>query len=336
MSEHSRIAEDLRNDLINSRRLIMPEILAKERELIQKKWFAYRFMTPLAATKLFAELYTQGLKRYVRAHRDIEESKKVTGLSRSIFDSPSGSLTQLWQARQRADEMGLPYELLIEFSFLFAGRRKWKSSPRPIQLFGSDKSAVAWRLELDKFLEDRMPLWISRMEQMAHYRLENYRGLDAQNDFREYLTTYMRKVEKRWPLLIGNFCKKDRFLPLEDALNIVPEDQRERVLKNVEWDLETGLLEPEPEEALPDIAMVPSCFGLSAACDLTSPECVACPLAARCLRLGKVVDRSVAEIYGAASPLQAERDRRRREKTRERVRLHRKKKKILESHTAGV
>lgn len=129
LSERDRLVDN-----VGTIRTIMPDVLARERELANSKWFAYRFMSPLAATKLFADLYRKGVKAYVRKHRDIEEAEKANGIANNIFSQASGSLTQLWQARQKTDELGLPYDLLIDFGFHFASRRRWRHTPRPIQL----------------------------------------------------------------------------------------------------------------------------------------------------------------------------------------------------------
>ena len=143
------------SDAIKTMQLIKQNDLFPEQELSFTKWFGYRFMSPLAATRHFARVYKEKLKLYVRRYQDVETAEHVRGLAPDIFFKPSGDLTQLWKARQRADRLGLPYELLIEFGFEFASRRTWRHAPRPIQLFGSDKSKIAWLTELEKFLENR-------------------------------------------------------------------------------------------------------------------------------------------------------------------------------------
>lgn len=48
-------------DLIIARNLIMPGLLEREHELLTKKWFDYRFLSPLDATLLFGEIYRKAL-----------------------------------------------------------------------------------------------------------------------------------------------------------------------------------------------------------------------------------------------------------------------------------
>jgi len=164
-------------DTVEMSRLIMPDVIERERELAHSKWFPYRFISPLRATKHFADLYRDGYKAYVRANVDAETSEKVKGLSLQIFNKPTGNLTQLWKARQRADDLGVPYELLISFGFLFASRRTWKNPPRPVQLFGTKESEVAWPAEFNKYRDEHLPLALDGLSGPAQYRTENYRGL---------------------------------------------------------------------------------------------------------------------------------------------------------------
>jgi len=161
-------------------------------------------MSPLAATRLFPDLYRKGVKAYVREHRDIEEPEKANGIADNIFSQASGSLTQLWQARQKADELGAPYDTLVDFGFYFVGRRRWRSTPRPIQLWGSKNSDVAWHLEIEKYLEDRVAL--SGMPLLPQYQSENYRGLPVQDEFREYVLEDLKTRRGNWSTKIANAC----------------------------------------------------------------------------------------------------------------------------------
>lgn len=128
MSFYSNTLAQRLDDTIEVMRLVMPDVLEREREVAHKKWFAYRFMSPLAATKHFAELYSKGFKAYIRFNRDRDEAELRQGLGQNIFHKPGRSLTELWHARQRADELGLPYELLIEFGFEFARKGELEES----------------------------------------------------------------------------------------------------------------------------------------------------------------------------------------------------------------
>ncbi len=102
MSLYPDNPEQWRNDTISACRFIPPHVLAAERDLVPKKWFAYRFATPWQATQHFADLYREGFKNYNRVHKDIIEAEKCKALPLRIFSHADRYLTQLWQARQRA------------------------------------------------------------------------------------------------------------------------------------------------------------------------------------------------------------------------------------------
>jgi len=304
-------------------RLVMPDLLGHERELAHKKWFAYRFMTPLAATKLFAQLYCDGFKAYVRAHKDRDEAERVNGLSPHIFLRPSGSLTELWKARQRADELSLPYDLLIDFGFHFAGRRRWKQAPRPIQLFGSKGSEIAWPLEIEKYLEERLPMSVDRVSGLPQYRIEHFRDLPVQKEFRDYLIDHIRTSNQRWTARLSGPCVRERHVPLLAGLRLAPQNQRRGILSDVRADLESGLLVCAPNERLPEIAFVPACFGMPAAMDTTAATCGTCPLAGKCARMGAIVSAEMMNRHGSISRLKDDRDNKRKEGQRRRTARHR-------------
>lgn len=326
LSERDRLVDNVRTI-----RTIMPDVLARERELANSKWFAYRFMSPLAATKLFADFYRKGVKAYVREHRDIEEAEKANGIANNIFSQASGSLTQLWKARQKADELGLPYDLLISFGFHFVGRRKWNSTPRPIQLFGSKNSDVAWPLEIEKYVEGRFAMALSRMPVLPQYQTENYRSLCVQDQFREYVLEELKTDNSNWSTKIGNVCVGRRHLPLRSAMQLVPDTEWSAIASSIRMDLEAGMLVPPPEKHITGIALAPACIGIPSARDESSSNCQSCPFNASCRSLADAAAKHLVDRFGTASPLAAprkERDRERRNERQRQFRIRRKMKRL--------
>lgn len=313
ISETERLAENVR-----AIRTIMPQVLARERELASSKWFAYRFMSPLAATKLFADLYRKGVKTYVREHRDIEEAEKVNGIADNIFSQASGSLTQLWEARQKTDEFGLPYDLLISFGFHFAGRRRWNSTPRPIQLFGSKNSDVAWPLEIKKYIEDRLPMAFHGMPVLPQYQVENYRGLPVQDEFRDYVLEDLKTGNSSWSTKIGNACVGRRYLPLRSALQAVPDTEWSAIASSIRMDLDVGILAPPPDECVTGIALAPACIGIPSAREEGSSDCQLCPFNSSCRSLADRAATLLVNRFGTASPLADTRQEHERKKRNER------------------
>lgn len=316
-------------DTAEMSRLIMPDVIERERELAHSKWFPYRFISPLRATKHFADLYREGYKAYVRTNVDAETSEKVKGLSLQIFNKPSGDLTQLWMARQRADDLGVPYELLISFGFLFASRRTWNYPPRPVQLFGTKESQVAWPAEFKKYLDEHLPLALDRMSGPAQYRTENYRGLVDQDEFRDLLLDRIRGSVKPWSATIGLQCVEQRHLPLSSVVELVPEHLRNSVAERVRDDLQSGALDPVERECLPEMAFVPGCYGTYAPESSSVAMCRSCPFAAQCAELTVSARDQVAASYGSNSPVKAGQDDRRKAGQRRRTKRCRDKKKAL-------
>ncbi len=258
-------------------RLMMPEVLAKERMAAHTKWWAYRFMSPFEATSHFIDLYRAGLKNYVRIEHDVDRAEKVQGLSSRILGSPSSSLTEVWNARLRADELGVPYELLIEFGFHFASRRKRRWSPRPGQLFASDKSEFAWATEFEKWCVDRLDEATKRLDWLPQYRLEHYRGFPAQDAFREHLREFVGSLNGNYGAKLMLHSVTRRHLPLKDAIRAIPKPARPFAVRDLRSRVETNVGAGVPVEALPAIAVMPACFGIPFARDAASSECQACP-----------------------------------------------------------
>lgn len=322
-------SQSWQRDTIEMSRLIMPAVIERERELAHSKWFPYRFISPLRATKHFADLYREGYRAYVRKNVDVELGERVKGLSLQIFNQPSGDLTQLWQARQRADDLGVPYELLISFGFHFASRRRWKNPPRPLQLFGTKKSGVAWPAEFEKYRDEHLPLALDRMSGPAQYRTENYRGLADQDEFRDRLRGRLRESVKPWSSTIGQQCVEQRHLPLSSVLELVPEHLHNSVAERVRDDLQSGALDPVERECLPDTAFVPGCYGTHSPESSSMAMCRSCPFAAQCAELTVSARDQVAAGYGSTSPVKAGQDDRRKAGQRRRTKRCRDKKKAL-------
>jgi hypothetical protein len=325
VSENYSSFEDRVRDSITALRLVMPDVLVRERERAHTKWYEYRFMSPLEATTLFVNLYRKGFQRYIRTNRDIHDADAAQGLSSRLFGGPSASLTEVWNARQRADELGLPYNLLIEFGFHFAGRRTRKRAPRPGQLFDSGAAGVAWPIEFEKWIRDPLHYEVQRLD-MPQYRHENYRSFPAQREFHDYILESIVERVSAWGPKLAHHCISRCHLPIKQAMRVVPKGARNSVVRYLRDELELVSKHSSETLRLPDIALAPACFGLPNAADETSTECMACPLAERCSVAGNAAMKHMLERYGSVSPIHQSRKKNKNEKTNLRVRRHRAKK----------
>ena len=323
------------DDTLEAMRLIMPDVLAREREVANKKWFEYRFMTPTTASRHFASLYSKGFKAYVRFNGDRDEAEVRQGLGTRLFLKPSASLTELWHARQRADELGIPYELLIEFGFEFARRGGWKNPPRPMQLFGSIGSGIAWLLELEKFLNERLPLVFDQFAGLPQYRIENYRGLPVQDEFRAHLENHIRASTKPWAVRMVGPCLEKRHLPLLSTIKLAPKEQRRSIVSNLRAEIELGFLAAKPKERLHKIAYMPSCFGLVGP-DMSASTCASCPFSVGCQHMTMFASREMIRRCGSVSALKDARDEKRKAGQRRRTAKCRAKKKLAATPTLAT
>lgn len=311
-------------DNIEAMRLIMPDVLEVEREIAHEKWFAYRFMSPLAATKLFVSLYRQRFRRFIEQHRDREQGRRSVGLSFSLFDDAGPQLTRVWKARQHADRHGLPYDLLIDFGFEFAGRRKWHHAPTPDQMFGSKGSVDEWTRKFEAFAVENLPLIVDGMSALAPYQTEHYRGLNDQDEFRRFLLTHMSAPGKPWATKLATHCVNKRHLPLAAGIELVPEAMRPGTISEIRDEIGLGLLEPAPKRDLPDVAFAPACLGLVPAHNAGVADCFICPFSTKCHDLRERATTEMTARYGSVSPLKQARSANDREKTKLRVRAYRK------------
>lgn len=189
-------------------RHIRNEWIGIEGSLYTGKWFDYRFLTPVEATRLYAKEFD---KAYRQAYRKNVESKAAPYIrifkTKDLFTEDAGMISGVWRGRQIADAMGIPYDLYLSLAFK-ARLSYWQQRqlPRPTQLYGRmvvEMAADAW----EKFQEGK--LFYSALPQ---YRNEAYADLDAQNAHHEWL---LLQASKRGgsPAVLAQFIYEHAILP---------------------------------------------------------------------------------------------------------------------------
>lgn len=313
-----------------------PEDLSAESDLIVRKWFGYRFMSPLDATVLFANQYRRAFKAYIAFHEGPEAGKRANGISLYDIWTQRGELTSTWRARQHADAIGMDYETYLRFCFEFASLKNRKRPPRPNQLRPSgDKQEAAW---FAKFHKDRaegtllaIDRWFDRNE-APQYHFEAYKGLPAQNQYRQDLVGLLHETHRLRSDAMRKWSIERRQLPIRALLPISGDHGFKLALQALRSDLEAFPAQPVQATKLKEQDLHQSCFGIPHAQDLDDVPCAKCPQAKDCRQTAEQVLAVIEEHHGVADPEVA----RRRAQTRERVRRHRAKTKRDASTEGGA
>lgn len=171
---------------------IPKKLLAHEKELLDTKWFDYRFMTPFQATMKYVDAFVTIGRMIYRREIDLERSQHIAIMSsatvmRKLKEGAAdtqlkSALTGYWRGRQVADALGMQYEDYIHHA-MSNRMRMWQRTylPQPRQLYDSE------------IVEKVQAAWIEMKEASFYYAdhhaylLENYTGLPCQNNYHEFL-----------------------------------------------------------------------------------------------------------------------------------------------------
>lgn len=298
------------------------EYVAKELQLSQKKWFDYRFLTPARATKLFAVEYERSFKQKWRSYIDHKEAS----LKRGIMIAPHPKLlvtkqeqinlsrenTSLWVARQRADELGLPYDFFIEQTIEAHMRNGYNTLPRPNQLAAGRTAGKVIEKVKDAWQEWTSAQFIvSRLPQYMNYA---YKDLSAQKLHRAWA---LDQLGPGRPLTVGQAVYVRQVLPEADIVHKWGAGRLEQARDAVAG---TSTLAPTPVRTED---LWPSCFALPLAFEKGNSACEECPFSGLCERADHVARDKFATDHGDEDPRNAKRredDRIRQRRYRDRKR----------------
>jgi hypothetical protein len=166
------------------------KLQALEPELFRSKWFDYRMMTPVQATRLYIEAFSEIYRSYFATEINkkaapfiklVTADKIMAGLeaddrkAKSMFSSYS-------RGRQVADAIGMPYKHYIHITMGYR-LRFWQQRglPQPHQLYASvdvEKTIARW---------EEMQAGELFLSEHPAYMLQNYHGLAHQDDYHEWL-----------------------------------------------------------------------------------------------------------------------------------------------------
>lgn len=298
-------------DIVRMRTILHPKDWSNESQLMMKRWFDYRFMSPLEATLLFGQYYTAGLRRHVSRHFDVELAEKVSGTKGGIPKERAAWFTALWRARVRTDEIFVPYDLLIDFSFDFSSRRKRFWTMLPSQLHASKKNKEAWWAVFHECVEDLLPPRMKGLADIPHYRMENDLRLPPQKHFRNLMMSEIQHEQKPLKDQIEDKVFVKRHLALEQGLSLAqPGENLKELERRAQDAADDRAWEARPVIKLDAADLLPSCFGIAETIDGSCTPCQACPLIAACSKAAEEAISITVRNTGYASPvLEADRKR---------------------------
>ena len=299
--------EIARVDEIRSCGLVIPrKYLSVENDLMVSKWPGYRFMSPLAATKQFRLDYIKAYKNSHRINVDIYQADKLQISKKMDFERNNNHLTQIWLARQLADELGMPYPAYLEFCFDFAMRRRRKQPPQPNQLGPNKKTKDAWFAALEEYWsDDRSDTVLCSMVPIPQYFTANDRGLPAQRAFKKRLIEIGARPAGSFDAFFGHRVVALRQLSEADCISFRGADAVSSAIISAQRDKDVGILTVHTYPDLPRVGQMQACFGVPGIETATAATCAACRQIATCDALRSGLLKNIERKTSHADPLEA-------------------------------
>jgi hypothetical protein len=288
--------------------------LEVERKLHQSKWFDYRFISPMEATRQFRVAFSEINQRKYAQNFDTEKAATRIGVRGGPAFQSKTELTSFWRARQTADTYGLPYKVFIEVAFEHCIRGGWQRLPHINQLHGK-ASIENILIAAAKYWEEFQQSTFDRsFSHLPKYRTESFHNFSAQLAHRAWIIELLKTKRSAWAL--GRAVVVNRVIPPELAKLEYGEEIVARAGEAVAEEA------PDPLEPCGVKELLPSCLGLPGALNPTSPECVACPAIDLCARMQAVTLARLKRTTGSENPEHE----RRKKQVRDRVRRCRERK----------
>jgi hypothetical protein len=202
------------------------KLQALEPELFRSKWFDYRMLTPIQATRLYIEAFSAVYRSYfaVEINRKAAPFLKLITVDRVMegLNAEDRKFKSMFSAynrgRQVADAIGMPYQQYIHIAMGFR-LRFWQQSslPKPHHLYGAidvEKTIARWE-EIqagDLFLAEH-----------PAYTMMNYSGIAHQDDYHEWLIK-QAGLRTNPPLYLARFIN-EQMLPKDKVFARLDDDQ---------------------------------------------------------------------------------------------------------------
>jgi hypothetical protein len=197
-------------------KFIDKKLLAIDPELFRTKWFDYRMMTPLQATRHYIEAFGEVYREYFAVEISKAASQFIRVPTIEVIwaglaadeDKHKITFSGMWRGRQVADAIGMPYKAYIH-TVMGLRLRYWGQNhlPQAAHLYKSEdveKAVAKW--------EEMQSARLYLSDEPA-YMIENYDDIAHQNDYHEWLFKQAQLRGNPWYVL-AQFINQNR-LPLD-------------------------------------------------------------------------------------------------------------------------
>lgn len=300
-----------KQELVLARTIIPAEHFDAEPELSELAFVPYRLKSGYQRTQDFAAIFDELFREYRKRHwaKDTRLAPRT-----QLHAWPDADIVALWQARQHADLLGLPYRYYIRQAFEHCMAAGYKRCPAPNQI---------WREPVRKAIEEASKHGAGRIAYTEYradvlhpmFLAENYRGhpiqVAAHDDLAAKVKQFPDFFKPGWILL------HDQIMPEAEARKRLGDARVDSALAGYASYKPSTQREPLPMDA----EILPGCYGTYRA---KSDVCRVCTVASSC----RVIDRDVRDTlivrHGTDAPRAAKEtsdatERKRRQRERERL-----------------
>lgn len=298
-------------ELVLVRTILPGEHLDAEPELSNMVFVPYRFMSPYRRTQEFGRIFDEMYREY-RKHYWAKDTRLAPRAQ--LYAWPDNDIVALWQARQHADFLGLPYRYYLRRAFEYCFSAGYKRCPAPNQIWRDPVlNAVEAEAERGVSLAASREYSPDRLDPM--FLAENYQGHPVQVAAHEDLAEKVKQFPDEFKL--GALLMQDKIIPERIARERFGDARVDRTLSEYVPFKPREMGEPLPADAHPMLG----CFGTYRA---ASDVCRACPAAPSCRTLDADVRAALVARYGTDTPRAAKEtsdatERKRRQRKRERL-----------------
>ena len=216
---------------------IPSKLLSLEVGLARSAWFDYRMLHPTLRTYLFAHYYDEAFRYMIALHVDYEQTigdnprsyfpkgKDPLGKTKSLElkEAKSGvrgsykTMNMIWKARQKADKIGMPYDIFCMSGMKAAIGRIWQRIPSPAQLYSENI--------LNVIIERWMELLSERMFASTDefYQLKNWVNHPSQQDHAKWICEQVM-MRARPEMALAQYAFKTPMIPPQILSALIPQN----------------------------------------------------------------------------------------------------------------